>query len=184
MGSVLDLHLHTSKYSACSRLSPKDAVKRALRMNIDDIVITEHDTFWEPDEVADLLEQTGAWDFNLLVGQELRGYREDETPHADILAFGFYEKVKDPHPVEELVEMVHEANGVARRLVDMDYDGRVAHPCIGPERADMVIAGTAIFEAICRRWPVGQLRVADRGLREGILLGLMRRTRAAPHARD
>ena len=76
-----------------------------------------------------------------------------------------------------------EANGVARRLVDMDYDGRAAHPCIGPERADMVIAGTAIFEAICRRWPVGHLRVADRGLREGILLGLMRRTRAAPYAR-
>lgn len=75
-----------------------------------------------------------------------------------------------------------QANSVARRLVDMDYDGRVAHPCIGPERADMVIAGTAIFEAICRRWPVGHLRVADRGLREGILLGLMRRTRSAPHA--
>jgi exopolyphosphatase/guanosine-5'-triphosphate,3'-diphosphate pyrophosphatase len=74
-----------------------------------------------------------------------------------------------------------EANGVARRLVAMDYDGRVAHPCIGPERADMVIAGTAIFEAICRRWPVGHLRVADRGLREGILLGLMRHTRSALH---
>jgi exopolyphosphatase/guanosine-5'-triphosphate,3'-diphosphate pyrophosphatase len=77
-----------------------------------------------------------------------------------------------------------DANRVARRLIRMDYDGRVAHPCIGPDRADMVIAGTAIFEAICRLWPVGHLRVADRGLREGILLGLMRRTRSAPHAAE
>ncbi len=36
------------------------------------------------------------------------------------------------------------------------------------------VAGCAVLEGICRRWPVGQLRVADRGLREGILLGMMR----------
>ena len=50
---------------------------------------------------------------------------------------------------------------------------RANHPCIGEDRADLVVAGCAILEAMCRRWPVGQLRVADRGLREGILLDLM-----------
>lgn len=55
-----------------------------------------------------------------------------------------------------------------------DCDGRAAHPCIGRERADLVVAGCAILEAICRQWPVGELRVADRGLREGILLDLIR----------
>ena len=64
----------------------------------------------------------------------------------------------------------------------MDYDGRVSHPCIGIERADLVIAGAAILEAICRLWPVGRLRVADRGLREGILLGLMQPGAAFPAA--
>jgi exopolyphosphatase/guanosine-5'-triphosphate,3'-diphosphate pyrophosphatase len=59
------------------------------------------------------------------------------------------------------------------RIAAMSYDERVAHPCIGRERADLVIAGCAILEAICRTWPVGRLRVADRGLREGILLSLM-----------
>jgi exopolyphosphatase/guanosine-5'-triphosphate,3'-diphosphate pyrophosphatase len=48
----------------------------------------------------------------------------------------------------------------------------VAHPCIGAERADLVLAGCAILEAICTLWPVGRVRVADRGLREGILHGL------------
>jgi exopolyphosphatase/guanosine-5'-triphosphate,3'-diphosphate pyrophosphatase len=61
----------------------------------------------------------------------------------------------------------------SRRLAGMDWAGRAAHPCIGPSRADLVVAGCAILEAICRLWPVTTLRVADRGLREGILLGLM-----------
>ncbi len=55
----------------------------------------------------------------------------------------------------------------------MTYDDRAAHPCVGRERADLVLAGCAIFEAIARAWPAERLRVADRGLREGILLSLM-----------
>ncbi len=72
----------------------------------------------------------------------------------------------------EAVEAMH------ARLAAMDHAARVAHPCIGPERADLVLAGCAILEAICAAWPVGRLRVADRGVREGILLGLMRAAEA------
>jgi exopolyphosphatase/guanosine-5'-triphosphate,3'-diphosphate pyrophosphatase len=64
---------------------------------------------------------------------------------------------------------------VSRRLADMECADRAALPCIGPERADLVVAGCAILEAICRLWPVGRVRVADRGLREGILFRLMGR---------
>jgi exopolyphosphatase/guanosine-5'-triphosphate,3'-diphosphate pyrophosphatase len=65
-----------------------------------------------------------------------------------------------------------EVETVSRGLLSMDYEARVAHPCIGAERADLVLAGCAILEAICTLWPVGRVRVADRGLREGILHGL------------
>ena len=58
-------------------------------------------------------------------------------------------------------------------LAAMDYEARVANPCIGRERADLVLAGCAILEAIRRRWPCERLRVADRGLREGVLVELM-----------
>jgi exopolyphosphatase/guanosine-5'-triphosphate,3'-diphosphate pyrophosphatase len=58
-------------------------------------------------------------------------------------------------------------------VVAMDHAARVAHPCIGRERADLVIAGCAILEAIRRRWPCQRLRVADRGLREGMLVEMM-----------
>jgi exopolyphosphatase/guanosine-5'-triphosphate,3'-diphosphate pyrophosphatase len=61
----------------------------------------------------------------------------------------------------------------SRRIVAMSPDDRLSHPCIGPQRADLVIAGCAILEAICQAWPVDRLTVADRGLREGILYHLM-----------
>ncbi len=62
---------------------------------------------------------------------------------------------------------------VCERLAALCYEARAAHPCIGSDRADLVLAGCAVLEAICQLWPVGRLRVADRGIREGILLGLL-----------
>ncbi len=67
-----------------------------------------------------------------------------------------------------------EVTGVIDRLIAMTYEERVANACIGVERADLVLAGCAILEAIRRAFPCPRLRVADRGLREGILVKLMR----------
>ena len=62
---------------------------------------------------------------------------------------------------------------IGRMLAGMSRDERAAITCIGADRADLVVGGVAILEAIIRMWPVGRMRIADRGLREGILLGLM-----------
>lgn len=64
-------------------------------------------------------------------------------------------------------------SNASKLLTGLDYENRAAVPCIGRERAELVIPGCAILEAICRLWPVGRLRVADRGLREGMLMELM-----------
>jgi exopolyphosphatase/guanosine-5'-triphosphate,3'-diphosphate pyrophosphatase len=69
---------------------------------------------------------------------------------------------------------------VCRNLAASSFAERAAHPAIGRERADLVVAGCAVLEAICRTWPVVRLRVADRGVREGILYGLTRNGAAAP----
>jgi exopolyphosphatase/guanosine-5'-triphosphate,3'-diphosphate pyrophosphatase len=61
----------------------------------------------------------------------------------------------------------------SRRLAEMSHEEREANPCMGPDRADLVLSGCAILEAICELWPVGSLRVADRGIREGVLMGLL-----------
>ena len=60
-----------------------------------------------------------------------------------------------------------------RVLLSMPYERRAAHQCIGADRADLVLPGCAIFEAIRREWTTKRIRVADRGLREGILISLM-----------
>jgi exopolyphosphatase/guanosine-5'-triphosphate,3'-diphosphate pyrophosphatase len=67
-----------------------------------------------------------------------------------------------------------EITGVIDELIAMTYEERVANACIGSERADLVLAGCAILEAIRRAFPCPRLRVADRGLREGMLVKLMR----------
>jgi exopolyphosphatase/guanosine-5'-triphosphate,3'-diphosphate pyrophosphatase len=66
-----------------------------------------------------------------------------------------------------------DVRAVSDNLIGMSYAERVAQPCIGQERADLVLAGCAILEALLRVWPCQRLRVADRGLREGILATLM-----------
>src|SRR5271167_4184275 len=69
------------------------------------------------------------------------------------------------------------------RLRAMSYADRVANGCIGVERADLVLAGCAILEAIRARFPSKRVRIADRGLREGILAQMMRADRVGPHVR-
>ncbi|MBU3960978.1 MAG: exopolyphosphatase [Alphaproteobacteria bacterium] len=66
-----------------------------------------------------------------------------------------------------------EVTAMQAKLLSWDYAGRAANPCIGPDRADLVLAGCAILEAIRRRWPSNRMRVADRGLREGLLTDMM-----------
>ena len=58
-------------------------------------------------------------------------------------------------------------------LRSWNFETRVANACIGPDRADLVLAGCAILDAIRIIWPSTRLRVADRGLREGVLMNLM-----------
>jgi exopolyphosphatase / guanosine-5'-triphosphate,3'-diphosphate pyrophosphatase len=63
---------------------------------------------------------------------------------------------------------------VAARLLAMSYEERAANACIGRDRADLVLGGCAILDEIRTAFPAERLRVADRGLREGILAHLMR----------
>jgi exopolyphosphatase/guanosine-5'-triphosphate,3'-diphosphate pyrophosphatase len=77
----------------------------------------------------------------------------------------------------------HDADEALLRLHAMGREGLAQHPCVGPERADFVLPGCAVFAAIRRFWPAPQVVVADRGLREGMLLRMMRASRqgAARH---
>lgn len=73
------------------------------------------------------------------------------------------------------MDTVHRICG---RIAGMSYGERAGHACIGVERADLVVAGCAILTALCRLWPAERLRVADRGLREGMLYTMIHGTGA------
>ena len=64
---------------------------------------------------------------------------------------------------------------ISRILSAADHNERAKFPCIGHERADLVVAGCAILETIMDIWPAETLGIADRGIREGILRSLMAR---------
>lgn len=68
-----------------------------------------------------------------------------------------------------------EVTQMTNQLLSWDFEARVANPCIGADRADLVLAGCAILDAIRIVWPSEKLLIADRGLREGILTELMSR---------
>jgi len=65
---------------------------------------------------------------------------------------------------------------ICREMSAMPYEERAKEPCIGEDRARLLVAGCAITDVLCEMWPSQQIRVADRGLREGILMGLMQKS--------
>jgi exopolyphosphatase/guanosine-5'-triphosphate,3'-diphosphate pyrophosphatase len=79
----------------------------------------------------------------------------------------------------KVVDGLHVPIGAMReislRISEMTHAECAALPCIGTERADLVVAGCAILEAILDIWPARNLGVADRGIREGILRSMMAR---------
>ena len=81
----------------------------------------------------------------------------------------------DRRAVDGLHVPVEDMQKISAMIAGMDYEERSALPCIGSERADLVVAGCALLEAIIEIWPAKNLGIADRGIREGILRSLMAR---------
>lgn len=68
---------------------------------------------------------------------------------------------------------VDDCRAAIARLLGQSREERAANPCIGKDRADLVVIGGAILDAVLRVWPTPRIRVADRGLREGMLMRLI-----------
>jgi exopolyphosphatase/guanosine-5'-triphosphate,3'-diphosphate pyrophosphatase len=84
----------------------------------------------------------------------------------------------DRSQVDGLSIRFESIHAICDNLISLDFEARTNHPCIGPGRADLMVMGCAILTAICRRWPAEYLTAADRGIREGLLLGMMVNGRA------
>lgn len=123
------------------------------------------------DEVATFVDRFAAQHGGRLEGMHLLGTSGTVTTIAGVyLELPRYERRR----VDGCWMSDTQVSGVIERLLTMSYQDRVANPCIGSERADLVLAGCAILEAIRLAFPCQRLRVADRGLREGMLVQMMR----------
>lgn len=89
----------------------------------------------------------------------------------------------DRNRVDGLWMSREECEAATRRLLELDPAQRAQQPCIGADRADLVLAGAAILQAVQEVWPCARVRVADRGLREGLLLSLMAQGGGGPKRR-
>ncbi|MDE3015518.1 MAG: Ppx/GppA family phosphatase [Pseudomonadota bacterium] len=81
----------------------------------------------------------------------------------------------DRSRIDGIAMPVADIRDTVQKLLTMRPSERFNHPCIGPDRADFILSGCAIFEAISSLWPQGAITIADRGVREGIILSLMNR---------
>ena len=88
------------------------------------------------------------------------------------LKLPYYQRAK----VDGLWLRSADAVSVARDMGSRTFDQRASEPCIGTDRAHLLVAGCAIIDVLCEMWPSKMIRVADRGLREGILIGLMQKS--------
>jgi exopolyphosphatase / guanosine-5'-triphosphate,3'-diphosphate pyrophosphatase len=124
--------------------------------------------------VMEVAEHVGH--FASLYGDDLDGMHMLGTSGTVTTIAGVYLNLPryDRRRVDGCWMSASEVTHVVDRLIAMSYEDRVANPCIGSERADLVLAGCAILEAIRRFFPFARLRVADRGLREGMLVQMMR----------
>ena len=118
-------------------------------------------------------------------GMRTRGHRASATSDGPLRLLGTSGTVTtlaslhlelpqyDRRAVDGLIVPAHSMRSISTRLAALSIEDRREVPCIGRERADLVVAGCAILEAILDLWPADRLGVADRGIREGILRSLI-----------
>ena len=130
------------------------------------------------DMVDDVAERLSAFERIHCIGHEIRqgGVRLLGTSGTvTTLAGVALNLTRYRRPMVDGVELSAEATDAALALLrGLGRSGLIQHPCVGAERANFVLPGCAIFEGIRSIWPVPEVTVADRGLREGMLLRMMR----------
>jgi len=77
-----------------------------------------------------------------------------------------------------------DVQATTKRLCAMTLEQRRRVPGINPERADIIIGGSAILQTVMETVGADAIRISDRGLREGIIVDRLRRGDLAPVAED
>ena len=107
---LFDIHVHTSRYSPCSLISPESLVGAALARGLDGLVITEHGRHW-PRRDLEELERRGGGRVRIFGGQEIRT-RRGGLFSGDLLVFGTDRPFQEDLTPEKVLEATHAHGGV------------------------------------------------------------------------
>jgi predicted metal-dependent phosphoesterase TrpH len=119
----IDLHIHTTAYSSCSRMSPDDMMKAAVAAGLDGVCITEHNRVWSADDAEALSRKHGIAVFR---GMEVT------TTAGDVLTFGLYEPPSKLVTPEELRLLADHTNALLiaahpfRGFLVFGFGGRIS----------------------------------------------------------
>jgi len=129
MPFLIDMHMHTTRYSRCSRIDPAHLINQAVRAGLDGIVITEHHHQWTQHEIADLVSKSGHPGFLVMAAFEYTSNK------GDILIYGVpNEHVKEFTPAwapEKAIALAQRYGGVCVAAhptrEGMSFDKRIAN---------------------------------------------------------
>lgn len=108
---LFDLHVHTSRYSACSALPPEQLLAAAHARGLDGLVITEHDHVWAAAELDELLEAAGRPPLLLFAACEIRAALDDQST-GDLLVYGVAAPPESGQFIDDVCRQVHAQGGI------------------------------------------------------------------------
>ncbi|UCF85653.1 MAG: CehA/McbA family metallohydrolase [Desulfobacteraceae bacterium] len=108
---VFDIHIHTRRYSTCSNIEPEDLLRRAKKIGLDGIALTEHGIRWPDKKVEALRVRAKITDLVIVIGQEISCF-ENGKMEGHFLVFGFRESMGSNIPARELIKKVHGEGGI------------------------------------------------------------------------
>jgi len=163
-----DLHIHTSRHSSCSRISPEAALSEARKQRLDGIALTEHFYLWTPEEIQELKAVAGCPEFPVLAGCEISTQSNGQAT-CDALVFGVTEAPNSPCTLDELCLTVHKQGGIviaAHPLVERVGMGDEIHSTMidGIESANnryRNLSDTTKLEDICHEMGIPSIGSSD-----------------------
>lgn len=138
---LIDMHIHTNRYSPCSSIDPLGMIYKALELRLSGIAIVEHYNLWSREEIEELKGQTKAKDLLILRGQEI------SCPIGHLLLFGYSGKLKEDIPFDEILPEVHNCSGIIILSHPFRNGLNIGHNNFGVDKALSHLDGVEIFSS-------------------------------------
>jgi len=108
---LIDLHIHTTRYSGCSSIEPSELIKRAKDLCLQGVALTEHGILW-PEHLISALGNEAGKGLRVFAGQEVACFSQEGRSQGEFLVFGVDRSLGSTRSAEDLIEIVHTMGGV------------------------------------------------------------------------